>query len=742
MARALKSGEIRATPFAEALGERYLSYALSTIMSRSLPDVRDGLKPVQRRILYAMRALHLDPASGFKKCARIVGDVMGKFHPHGDEAIYNALVRLAQDFAVRYPLVDGQGNFGNVDGDNAAAMRYTEARLTEVAEALLEGIDEDAVGFLTSYDGDDHEPTVLPASFPNLLANGATGIAVGMATSIPPHNIGEICDGLLHLIKYPNATIAKLVDLMPGPDFPTGGELAEDRDTLVEAYTSGRGGFRVRARWQAEKFRGGGYHIVITEIPYQVQKAKLIERIAELLVSRKLAMLGDVRDESTDNVRLVLEPKSRAVDAAVLMESLYRQTELETRVSLNLNVLDAEQVPRVMNLRELLQSFLDHRHDVLCRRSRRRLADIERRLEILDGYLVAYLNLDEVIRIVREDDTPKRSLIRAFDLSELQADAILNMRLRNLRKLAEQEIRTEHAELTSKRTALQQLLKDEKKRWRAIALEISDIRKRFGQDTDLGKRRTLVGEAPSAVIVPLEAMIERETVTVLCSSMGWIRRVKGQLDDVGDMKYKEGDQHRFAVHAETTDKLLIFATNGRFYTLGVDKLPSGRGYGEPLRLMLDLRNSHDIVSLLVHRPNRKLLVASNDGRGLVLCGDDVVAHTRLGRQVLNLPDDVEAAVCVVADGDAIATIGNNRKLLIFDLAEVPEMVRGRGVILQRYNKGGLSDARVFTKAEGLNWETGKRTRTHSDLAEWLGKRGQAGRLPPPGFPRSNRFSKK
>ncbi len=742
MARALKSGEIRAAPFAEALGERYLSYALSTIMSRSLPDVRDGLKPVQRRILYAMRALHLDPASGFKKCARIVGDVMGKFHPHGDEAIYNALVRLAQDFAVRYPLVDGQGNFGNVDGDNAAAMRYTEARLTDVAEALLEGIDEDAVGFLTSYDGDDHEPTVLPASFPNLLANGATGIAVGMATSIPPHNIGEICDGLLHLIKYPNATIAKLVDLMPGPDFPTGGELAEDRDTLVEAYTSGRGGFRVRARWQAEKFRGGGYHIVITEIPYQVQKAKLIERIAELLVSRKLAMLGDVRDESTDHVRLVLEPKSRAVDAAVLMESLYRQTDLETRVSLNLNVLDAEQVPRVMNLRELLQSFLDHRHDVLCRRSRRRLADIERRLEILDGYLVAYLNLDEVIRIVREDDTPKRSLIRAFDLSELQADAILNMRLRNLRKLAEQEIRAEHAELTSKRTALQQLLKDEKKRWRAIALEISDIRKRFGQDTDLGKRRTLVGEAPSAVIVPLEAMIERETVTVLCSSMGWIRRVKGQLDDVGDMKYKEGDRHRFAVHAETTDKLLIFATNGRFYTLGVDKLPSGRGYGEPLRLMLDLRNGQDIVSLLAHRPNRKLLVASNDGRGLVLCGDDVVAHTRLGRQVLNLPDDVEAAVCVVADGDAIATIGNNRKLLIFDLAEVPEMVRGRGVILQRYNKGGLSDARVFTKAEGLNWETGKRTRTHSDLAEWLGKRGQAGRLPPPGFPRSNRFSKK
>ena len=742
MARALKSGEIRATPFAEALGERYLSYALSTIMSRSLPDVRDGLKPVQRRILYAMRALRLDPAAGFKKCARIVGDVMGKFHPHGDEAIYNALVRLSQEFAVRYPLVDGQGNFGNVDGDNAAAMRYTEARLTEVAEALLEGIDEDAVELLTSYDGDDQEPTVLPASFPNLLANGATGIAVGMATNIPPHNIGEICSALLHLIKYQNATIAKLVDLMPGPDFPTGGELAEDRETLVEAYATGRGGLRVRARWQVEKFKGGGYNIVITEIPYQVQKAKLIERIAELLISRKLAMLGDVRDESTDQVRIVLEPKSRAVDAAVLMESLYRQTELESRVSLNLNVLDAEQVPRVMNLRELLQSFLDHRHDVLCRRSRRRLADIERRLETLDGYLIAYINLDEVIRIVREEDEPKRSLIRAFDLSDLQADAILNMRLRNLRKLAEQEIRGEHKDLSNQRKSLQQLLKDEKKRWNAIASEVTKIKKRFGQDTDLGARRTLVGEAPSAVVVPLEAMIERESVTVICSEMGWIRRVKGQLDAVDDIKYKEGDRHRFVLHAETTDKLLIFASNGRFYTLGVDKLPGGRGYGEPLRLMFDLRNGHDIVSLLVHRPHRRLLVASSDGRGFVLCGDDVVAHTRLGRQVLNLPGDVEAALCAVAEGDAVTTIGDNRKLLIFDLAEVPEMARGRGVILQRYNKGGLSDAKVFTKADGLSWETGGRTRTHSDLATWLGKRGQSGRLPPPGFPRSNRFSKK
>ena len=741
MARAATTGEIRATPFAEALGERYLSYALSTIMSRSLPDVRDGLKPVQRRILYAMRALHLDPDSGFKKCARIVGDVMGKFHPHGDEAIYNALVRLAQDFAVRYPLVDGQGNFGNVDGDNAAAMRYTEARMTLVAEALLDGIDEDAVTFLASYDGDDEEPTVLPASFPNLLANGATGIAVGMATSIPPHNAGEVCDALLHLIKYPNATIAKLVDLMPGPDFPTGGVLVENRDTLVEAYATGRGGFRVRARWETEKLKSGSYQIVVTEIPYQVQKARLIERIAELLTSRKLAMLGDVRDESTEQVRLVLEPKSRAVDATVLMESLYRQTELEARVSLNMNVLDSEQVPRVMNLRELLQSFLDHRNDVFCKRSRRRLADIERRLEILDGYLIAYLNLDEVIRIVREEDEPRQALMDAFALSELQADAILNMRLRSLRKLAEKQIQGEHVELSKRRLELLDLLEDEKKRWRAIAGEITEIRKRFGQESDLGGRRTLVSTAPSAVVVPLEAMIEREAVTVLCSTQGWIRRVKGHLDDVGDIKYKEGDGHRFVLHAETTDKIQIFATNGRFYTIGVDKLPGGRGFGEPLRLMLDVENDHNIVSLHVHRPGVRLLVVSSDGRGLVVCGDDVISHTRLGRQVLNVSGSVEAMDCVAADGDAVATIGDNRKLLIFSLTEIPEMVRGRGVILQRYSRGGMSDAKIFTKSEGLSWESGDRTRTHIDLEAWVGKRGQAGRAPPPGFPRSNKFSR-
>ncbi len=739
MSRPLKSGEIRTVPFAEALGDRYLSYALSTIMSRSLPDVRDGLKPVQRRILYAMRELRLDPASGYKKCARIVGDVMGKFHPHGDDAIYNALVRLSQDFAVRYPLVDGQGNFGNVDGDNAAAMRYTEARMTKFAEALLEGIDENAVSFLTSYDGDDHEPTVLPASVPNLLANGASGIAVGMATSIPAHNVGEICDALRHLIKYPKATIAKLNDFMPGPDFPTGGELVENRQTLIDAYACGRGIFRVRARWQMEKLKNGGYQIIITEIPYQVQKAKLIERIAELLTTRKLTMLGDIRDESTEEVRLVIVPKSRTVEASVLMESLFRQTDLESRTTLNLNVLDGEQVPRVMNLREILQSFLDHRHDVLSRRSQNRLMEIERRLAILEGYLIVYVNLDEVIRIVRDDSNPKETLIRSFDLSEFQADSILNMRLRNLRKLTEQEIRSEHDSLSEKRTKLQELLNNEKERWKTITGELLNIKKQFGQDTKLGKRRTLISKAPSAIIVPLEAEIEREAVTVLCSEQGWIRRVKGHLDDVRDVKYKEGDRHRFLLHAQTTDKLLIFATNGRVYTLGVEKLPNGRGFGEPLRLMLDLKIDHGIVALLVHRLNGRLLVTSRDGRGLVLKEEDIIAYTRLGRQVLNVSGNVEAVGCCVAKGDLVATVGDNRKLLVFGLSDVPEMSRGRGVILQRFNKGGLSDAKVFSRGEGLIWKSGNRTRTHMELDQWMGKRGQTGRLPPPGFPRTNKF---
>ncbi len=739
MAQSSEAGDIRSTPFAEALGERYLSYALSTIMSRSLPDVRDGLKPVHRRMLFAMRELRLDPASGFKKCARIVGDVMGKYHPHGDMAIYDAMVRLAQSFAVRYPLVDGQGNFGNIDGDNAAAMRYTEARMTEVAKALMDGIDEDAVDFQDTYDGEGAEPVVLPANFPNLLANGSAGIAVGMATNIPPHNAGELCKALLHLIKHPKAGIDTLVEVIPGPDFPTGGILVESRENVLEAYRTGGGGFRLRSRWHTEKVKGGSYRIVVTEIPYQVQKAKLIEKIAELLHLRKLTMLADILDESDAEVRLVLEPKSRNVDATVLMESLFRQTDLETRFSLNMNVLDANQVPGVMDLRAVLTAFLDHRHVVLVRRSKHRLAGIERRLEILAGYLVAYLNLDEVIRIVREEDNPKTALMARFSLTELQADSVLNMRLRSLRKLEEIEIRAEHDKLSGARAQLNELLASEPRRWKAIAAEIAELGKQYGPKTELGARRTGIGEPPSEVVIPLEAMIEREPITVLCSQQGWIRTVRGHLQDTGDVRYKEGDGPGFVLHAQTTDKLLAFATNGRFYTLGVDKLPGGRGFGEPLRLMVDLANGHDFISLLIFKPDRKLLVVSSDGRGFVVPERAAFAQTRAGKQVLNVSGDIEAKICRPASGDTVAVIGENRKLLVFDAAELPEMTRGRGVILQRYKDGGLSDAIFFERAAGLQWRSGERTRTETDLRPWLGKRSKAGRLPPKGFPRNNRF---
>ncbi len=722
-----------------ALSERYLSYAMSTIMSRSLPDVRDGLKPVHRRLLHGMRQLKLDPASGYKKCARVVGDVMGKYHPHGDTAIYDALVRLAQDFAVRYPLVDGQGNFGNIDGDNAAAMRYTEARLTAVAQALLDGLDEDTVDFRDTYDGEGDEPVVLPAAFPNLLANGATGIAVGMATNIPPHNVGELCDGLLHLIKHPNATISKLVDLIPGPDFPTGGELVEPREAIVEAYRTGRGSFRIRAKWAVEKLKGGLYEIIISEIPYQVQKGRLIEKVAELLAAKKLGLLADIRDESAADMRLVLVPKNRNVDPAMLMETLYRQTDLAIRFGLNMNVLDADQTPRVMDLRSILQAYLDHRLVVLKRRTKYRLGRIDHRLEILDGYLVAFLNLDEVIRIVREEDEPKRVMMKKWKLSDVQAEAILNMRLRALRKLEEIAIRDEHKKLSAERKDLAGLLRDEARQWKQIAKEIAATRKAFGAASELGARRTTIGDAPTAEIVPLAAMIEREPVTVLCSEKGWIRAVKGHLDGSSEVKYKDGDRGRFVLHAETTDRLLLIGTNGRFYTFGVDKLPGGRGHGEPIRLMLDLGNDQDIIALFVHRPERKLLIASSDGRGFVVAEGEVAAQTRNGKQVLNLPAGAEAQTCAVVDGDHVAVIGENRKLLVFPLSEVPEMTRGRGVILQRYKMGGLSDVTVFVLGDGLACRTGERTRTFTDLGDWIGKRSQAGRLPPPGFPRNNRF---
>ena len=736
---AAPAGDIRDTRLAEAISERYLSYALSIIMSRSLPDVRDGLKPVHRRLLFAMRQLRLDPDQGFKKCARVVGDVIGKYHPHGDTAVYDALVRLAQGFAVRYPLIDGQGNFGNIDGDNAAAMRYTEARMTEIATLMMEGLDEDAVGFRETYDGEESEPAVMPAGFPNLLANGATGIAVGMATNIPPHNADEICRALLHLIKFPKATVGKLVAFMPGPDFPTGGILVEDRKTVEAAYKIGRGSFRIRARWKTETLGRGQYQIVVTEIPYQVQKARLVERIAELMDAKKLPFLEDVVDESTEDVRLVLAPKSRSVEPGLLMEQLFRQTDLETRFGLNMNVLDADKTPRVMNLREVLQAFLDHRHEVLERRTRHRLGRIAARLEVLEGYLAAYLNLDEVIRIIREKDDAKAELIRAFKLTGGQADAILNMRLRSLRKLEEMEIRGEHSALTEERAELDKLLKDPKLRWKAISGQIDDIRKRFGAKTTLGQRRTEIGDAPAAVDVPVEALIEKEPITILCSDKGWIKAARGHLDDVGDVKYKEGDKGRFALKAETTDKLIVFATDGRCYTIACDKLPGGRGYGEPVRLMIDLGNDQDVVALFIHKPGTKLLVASSTGRGFVVSEDDVVASTRGGKQILNVSGDEEGAGACIVGGDTVAVIGENRRLLLFPLADVPEMARGRGVFLQRYKDGGLSDLKTFTLADGLTWITGAGVRTETDLMAWRGKRAQAGRLPPKGFPRSNKF---
>jgi topoisomerase IV subunit A len=734
---------IRDTPLAEALGERYLAYALSTIMSRSLPDVRDGLKPVHRRLLFAMLRLKLDPATGFKKCARVVGDVIGKYHPHGDVAVYDAMVRLAQEFAVRYPLVDGQGNFGSIDGDNAAAMRYTEARLTAVAVALLDGIDEDAVDFRETYDGEESEPVVLPARFPNLLANGASGIAVGMATSIPPHNAAELCDALSHLLKSPNATIEKLVSLVPGPDFPTGGLLVEPRDSVVESYRTGKGSFRLRARWETEKLGRGQYQIVVTEIPYQVQKSKLIEKTAELLMAKKLPLLANIIDESSDQIRLILEPRSRVIEPKVLMEQMFRKTDMETRASLNMNVLDSSNVPRTMGLPDVLNAFIEHRLEVLVRRSRYRLGKIEHRLEVLGGLLCAYLNLDEVIAIIRQEEKPKPRLIKRFSLSETQADAILNMRLRQLHKLEEIEIQKENEALTAEKVELSALIGSEKRQRKAIGEEIADIKKQFSAKTDIGRRRTEIGDAPKEVIVPVEAMIEREPITVLCSEMGWVRAAKGHIADPGEVKYKEGDREKFTLKAYTTDKILVFSTDGRFYTVACDNLPSGRGHGEPLRLMIDLSSDHDIVNVLIHTPQSRLLVASDKGRGFIANEDDIMAQTRSGKQVLNVSADEEATVCtrIAQTDDAIAVTGENRKLLIFSLDELPNMGRGKGVILQRYAKGGLCDAKTLTLAEGLSWQSGERTRRESDLSKWQGKRAQAGHLPPSGFPRSGRFSK-
>ena len=726
-------------PLTEALSERYLSYALSTIVSRSLPDVRDGLKPVQRRLLYAMRQMRLSPGSGPKKAARVVGDVIGRYHPHGEVAVYDTLVRLAQDFAQRYPLVDGQGNFGNVDGDGAAAMRYTEARLTEVAELLLAGIDEDTVDFRDTYDGEDAEPVVLPAAFPNLLANGVQGIAVGMATSIPPHNAAEICDALLHLIDHREAETADLLRHMKGPDFPTGGVLVEPADQILAAYETGRGSFRLRARWETEKLAQGQFQIVVTEIPYQVPKARLVERIADLLANKKLPLLEDVRDESSDDVRLVLVPRSRNVEAEILMEQLYRQSDLEVRVPLNMNVLDGGTVPRVMALKETLSAFLDHRHTVLLRRTRHCLARIANRLEVLDGYLVAFLNIDEVIAIIRSEDEPKPALMQRFGLTETQAEAVLNLRLRALRRLEEMEIRGEHDRLSAEQADLTALLQDAGRRWTTIGEEIRAVREQFGPDTELGRRRTGFADAPTGVVVPVSAVIEREPITVYLSQQGWLRAVRGH-QPFEEGRYKEGDGPLFAVHAETTDRLLMFASDGRFFTLPADKLPRGRGFGEPVRLMVDLANEASVVALLPARDDQTLLVAASDGRGFQVRSTDAVAQTRAGRQVLNLASPATAAVCIPVQGDMVAVVGTNRKLLCFPLAEIPEMARGRGVILQRYRDARLSDITVFVGDEGLSWRLGERTRTETDFRAWLGRRAGVGKLPPKGFPKTGKFT--
>ena len=724
------------TEFSSALSERYLAYALSTITSRSLPDVRDGLKPVHRRLLFAMRQLKLDPDQGFKKSARVVGDVMGKFHPHGDAAIYDAMVRLAQDFAMRYQLVDGQGNFGNIDGDNAAAMRYTEARMTDVARLLLDGIDEDAIDFRPTYDGESEEPVLLPAGFPNLLANGAQGIAVGMATAIPPHNVIELADAALHLIKYPNASVDTLLNYVKGPDLPTGGVLVEPADQIRQAYTTGRGGFRLRARWEVEKLKGGGWQIVVSEIPYQIQKSRLIEKMAEMLQARKLPVLADIRDESAEDIRIVLEPKSRRLDPEAVMESLFKLTELESRISLNLNVLDSSGRPSVLSLKDALKEWLAHRREVLVRRSRHRLGKIQRRLEILDGYLIVFLNLDEVIAIIRESDHPRDDLMARFSLTEVQANAILDMRLRSLRRLEEDGLRTERDSLRSEQESLNSLLGDEAQQWQTVSGQIKQMRTDFVK-TD--RRRTTLADAPTVDFDVTEMLIEKEPITVICSEKGWVRAMKGHLDLKSEFKFKDGDGPCFCLHAETTDKLLIFAENGRFYTLGCDKLPKGRGFGEPLSLMLDIPADVALVNIL-KAVSGKLLVASDKGHGLVVDMDSAMAQTRGGKQVLNLPSGARAVACCPADGDHVAVVGQNRRLLVFPLNEVPEMSRGKGVILQRYKDGLLADVKVFSLDAGLSWQMGERTRTETDLLAWQGRRGSAGRMPPTGFPRPARFT--
>lgn len=730
---------IRETKLADALSERYLAYAMSTIVARSLPDVRDGLKPVHRRLLYAMRQLKLDPVSGFKKCARVVGDVIGKYHPHGDMSVYEAMVRLAQDFAVRYPLVDGQGNFGNIDGDKAAAMRYTEARLTAVAVALMDGLEDNAVDFDKTYDGEEEEPSVMPAAFPNLLANGSSGIAVGMATNIPPHNVGEICDALLHLLKYPEASTADLIQYIQGPDFPTGGILAESRQNIIKVYQEGRGAMKVRAKWEKEELSHGQYQIVVTEIPYGIQKSDLVMRIAKLLSEKKLPLLADIRDESSDVVRLVLEPKSRSVLPEQLMEHLFKNTDLQINFNLNMNVLDADHTPRVMSLKEVLVAYLKHRDIVLVRRSQYRLDKIRHRMELLQGFLITYLNLDRVIEIIRNEDEPKPRLMQEFSLSDIQAEAVLNMRLRSLRKLEEAQLKNEYEALSNEKQELEKLVNNTALRVKKLAEEIKVIQKAFGQKTALGARRTQVTDAPEEVKISIEAMIEREPITVVLSKQGWIRAVKGHVDISSDLKFKEGDSLKAVLKTYTTDNILIFTTNGRFYTLLGNNIAGGRGFGEPLRLSVDIAQEADIVALLPYDANQKLLVASQNGKGFIVAASDVIAQTRAGKIILNLSDNDKAILCKPVTGDHIAVIGTNRKMIVFKTEEIPVMARSNGVILQRYQEAKLSDAKFFNLADGLSFPSGNGTRIERNIELWLAKRATVGKIPPVGFPRSNKF---
>ena len=759
----LSEKSILAEPLGRAIGERYLTYALSTIMNRALPDARDGLKPVHRRILFAMRELKLNATGGFRKSAKISGDVMGNYHPHGDAAIYDAMARLAQEFNVRYPLVDGQGNFGNIDGDNPAASRYTEARMTTIAEALLDGLNEDAVDFRQNYDGTLSEPIVLPASFPNLLANGSSGIAVGMATNIPPHNISELCDACLHLIKSPDARIETLLKYIPGPDFPTGGTIVESHENIVNAYKTGRGSFRLRARFSVEDLERGQWQVVITEIPFQVQKSKLIEKIAELIQTKKIPILEDIRDESAEDIRVVLEPKSKNVDPNILMETLFKISDLEIRFSMNMNVLIDGLVPKVCDLNEVLKAFLDHRRNILKRRSNFRLKKIDNRLEVLEGLIIAFLNLDRVIDIIRYDDNPKLALMsedwgkqhdRAKDeldykrpdisiegeLSDIQTEAILNMRLRSLRRLEEVELVKERDSLMEERANLEDLLADTSQQWNKIAEEIRETKKQFGQNYISGTRRTDFAEAQDFEEVPIEAMIEREPITVVCSSMGWIRAMNGHIDLTRELKFKDGDGPGPIFHAQTTDKLLALASNGRFYTILASSLPGGRGMGEPLRLMVDIPDEALIVNLITFRPGQKLLVTSSTGDGFIVTHDDVVAQTKSGKQILNTKREAVAKVCHNICGDHVAVVGENRKVLIFPVSEIPEMVRGKGVRLQKYKDGGLSDITTFNLSEGLTWlDPAGRTRSETNLEDWTGKRATAGRMAPRGFPKNNKF---